>query len=66
VTCSKRTSYLQPPEQKYFEYDDEQEEFNPFEPYEGETIFFHFSAVCTFLVNPRSFFSTLKKVFKNY
>ena len=34
MICSKRTAYLTPPEQKFFEYDDEQEEFNPFEPYE--------------------------------
>ena len=31
--CSKRTAYLQKPEARFFEYDDEQEEFNPFEEY---------------------------------
>ena len=33
VTCSKQTAYSKKPEQKFFEYDDELEEFNPFEPY---------------------------------
>ena len=39
VTCSKRTAYQKKPEPRYFEYDDEQEEFNPFEPYGDGMLF---------------------------
>mgnify|MGYP001551944710 CR=1 FL=1 len=43
VSCSKRTCYSNKPEVKWFEYDDEQEEFNPFEPYvEGKLTVYAF------------------------
>ena len=32
VSCSKRTSYKEAPRQKIIEYDDEQEDFDPFAP----------------------------------